>query len=190
MKDIAIIQKHTEQCKSVVEALLNFARVSEPRKSKTDIHECIDEVLSVLEPQLQKGGITIQKKFNEEIPKLIVDPQKIQQVFMNLFLNARQAMSEGGRIVVRTFLQKDMLAVEITDTGIGISDKNIDRIFDPFFTTKESGRGTGLGLSVSYGIIQQHGGKIEVISSPGKGSSFKILLPIAEKSAIEVKNDD
>ena len=178
MKDVAVIQKHTEQCKSVVEALLNFARVSEPQKSHTDMQRCVDEVLSVIEPQLQKEGITIQKEFHGEITRLIVDAQKIQQVLMNLLLNAQQAMPGGGCITVRTFLQKDMLAVEIADTGVGISDKNIDRIFDPFFTTKEAGRGTGLGLSVSYGIIKQHGGKIEVFSSPGNGSTFQIMLPL------------
>ena len=188
MKDVEVIQKHTEQCKSVVEALLNFARVSEPQKSHTDIQACIGEVLSVIEPQLQKNRITIQKEFDENISRLIVDAQKIQQVLMNLILNAQQAMPDGGRITVRTFLQLDMLAVEIADTGIGISEKNIDRIFDPFFTTKDAGRGTGLGLSVSYGIIEQHGGKIEVASSPGNGSIFKILLPLDDSAGEELEN--
>ena len=105
---------------------------------------------------------------------------------MNLLLNAQQAMPGGGRIAVKTFLQKDMLVVEIADAGIGISDKNIDRIFDPFFTTKDAGQGTGLGLSVSYGIIEQHGGKIEVSSSPGKGSTFKVFLPL---NAEEIENE-
>ena len=181
MKDVAVIQKHTEQCKSVVEALLNFARVSEPQKSHTDMQHCVDEVLSVIEPQMQKDRITIEKEFGENLPGLIVDAQQIQQVLLNLFLNAQQAMPDGGRIAVSTFLQKDMMVVQIADTGMGISDKNIDRIFDPFFTTKDAGQGTGLGLSVSYGIIEQHGGKIEVSSTPGKGSTFKIFLPLNDE---------
>ncbi len=188
MKDVEVIQKHTEQCKSVVEALLNFARVSEPQKSHTDIKACIGEVLSVIEPQLQKNCITIQKELDDNISQLIVDAQKIQQVLMNLILNAQQAMPDGGQMTVRTFVQLDMLAVEIADTGIGISEKNIDRIFDPFFTTKDAGRGTGLGLSVSYGIIEQHGGKIEVASSPGDGSNFKILLPLDDSAGEELEN--
>ena len=190
LEDVAVIQKHTDQCKSVIEALLNFARVSEPQKSHTDMRHCIDEVLSVIEPQMQKDGITIRKRFEGEIPRLVVDASKIQQVLMNLLLNAQQAMPKGGRITVQTFLQKDMLAVDIRDTGIGIPEKHIDRIFDPFFTTKEAGQGTGLGLSVSYGIIKQHGGKIEAFSSLSKGSTFRILLPLDNSLSVEEFGDE
>ncbi len=190
LKDVAVIQKHTDQCKSVVEALLNFARVSAPQKGYTDMQRCVDEVLSVIEPQMQKDGISIATEFGEKLPQLIVDSQKIQQVLMNLLLNAQQAMPGGGRIAVKTFLQKDLLVVEIADTGVGISDKHIDRIFDPFFTTKDAGQGTGLGLSVSYGIMEQHGGKIEVYSSPGKGSTFKVILPLNNSPGSEEFEDD
>ncbi len=177
--DIQIIQKHTDYCKTVVEALLNFARVSEPIKIKTDIHNCIEEVLSVLERQMQMERITVRRDFSAKIPMLTVDAQKIRQVFMNLIMNARQAMTEGGEITVRTMLQNEgnWLAIEVADTGPGISDEHLGRIFDPFFTTKEAGKGTGLGLSVSYGIIKQHGGDVEVESALGKGSTFTVLLP-------------
>ncbi len=185
LKDLEVIQKHTDQCKSVVEALLNFARVSEPLRSHTDMQHCVDEVLSVIESQMVKENINITKEFGEALPQVTVDAKKIQQVLMNLLLNAQQAMPEGGQIVVRTYLQKDRLVVEIADTGMGISDIHIDRIFDPFFTTKDAGQGTGLGLSVSYGIIEQHGGKIEVSSSPGKGSTFKIILPLNDSLSAE-----
>lgn len=177
--DIQIIQKHTDQCKSVVDALLNFSRVSEPTKIKTDIHTCIEDVLSVLELQMQMERITVRRDFSANILKLTVDAQKIKQVLMNLIMNARQAMTEGGEITVRTMLQNEgnWLAIQVADTGPGISDKHLGRIFDPFFTTKEAGKGTGLGLSISYGIIKQHGGDVEVESALGKGSTFTVLLP-------------
>ena len=177
--DIQIIQKHTDHCKAVVEALLNFARVSEPIKIKTDIHACIEEVLSVLERQMQMERITVRRDFSDKIPMLTVDAQKIRQVLMNFIMNARQAMPDGGEITVRTMLQNkgNWLAIEVADTGPGISDEHLGRIFDPFFTTKEAGKGTGLGLSVSYGIIKQHGGDVEVESALGKGSTFTVLLP-------------
>ena len=178
-QDVKIIQKHTDQCKSVVEALLNFARKSAPEMIEADIHQIIEEVLSVIERQTLKEQISVHKEFDRTIPKLTLDPQKIQQVLMNLLLNARQAITGGGDIRVRTTIRTgtNMLAIEIADTGQGISDINIDRIFDPFFTTKDPGQGTGLGLSVSYGIVKQHGGEIEIVSSPGKGSLFTVLLP-------------
>lgn len=179
-KDIEVIQKHTEQCKNVIEALLNFARVSEPLKTESDIQECIEEVLAVIEPQIGTENITVHRNFPADLPRIIIDSAKIKQVMMNLLLNARQAMPEGGKIQIRVTVnaEKRILTVAITDAGTGIAEKNIDRIFDPFFTTKGSGKGTGLGLSVSYGIVKQHGGEIEVDSKPGNGSTFKILLPL------------
>ncbi len=179
MEDIRIIRKHTEQCQSVVEALLNFARISEAKMTPADIHTCIEDVLSVILSQLNKDKITIKREL-DDIPLITVDTQKIKQVLMNLFMNARQAMTSGGRLTVRTQLRDhgNVVAIEVSDTGHGIGEKYIDRIFDPFFTTKGSHKGTGLGLSISYGIIKQHGGEIEAISEPGKGSTFIVLLPI------------
>jgi len=181
-KDIQIILKHTDQCKSVVEALLNFARVSEPAKRKTDITVCIEEVLSVLETQMKMEHIQVRREFASGVLQLTVDEQQIKQVLMNLLLNARQAMTDGGDLTVRTIHRKEkkVVAVEVVDTGTGIAEKHIDRIFDPFFTTKETEKGTGLGLSVSYGIVKQHGGDIEVETSVGEGSTFRVLLPADE----------
>lgn len=182
VRDLLVIRKHTDQCKSVIESLLSFARVSEPKKSPTDIHACMEEVLSVLEHQMKIEGITIRRVFGSNIPPLTLDVQQIIQVFMNLFMNARQAMEDGGQLTIATSMRSknSILAVDITDTGKGIAPGDIGRIFDPFFTTKEAGQGTGLGLSVSYGIIKQHGGEIEVDSLPGRGSRFTILLPLLE----------
>lgn len=184
-KDIEVIRKHTDQCKSVITALLNFARISEPQKTETDIQICVEEVLTVIEPQIKKEGVSVHLDFPNNLPRLTVDGAKIKQVLMNLLLNALQAMPHKGNIYIRATVKegKNLLAILITDTGQGIADKHIHRIFDPFFTTKDSGKGTGLGLSVSYGIVKQHGGEIEVESIPGKGSTFTILLPLENNTA-------
>jgi len=179
LSDVGIIRKHTDQCRGVVEALLNFSRAAEPRMNKTDINACIEEVISVLDLQLQKDKFTIERHFDAALPRITVDGNKIKQVLMNLLINARQAMPDGGRITVKTGLVKDgrQLAIAISDTGQGVSRENISKIFDPFFTTKGPEKGTGLGLSVSYGIVQQHKGSITVDSPHGKGTTFNVLLP-------------
>jgi signal transduction histidine kinase len=179
LNDVGIIRKHTDQCRSVVEALLNFSRAAEPRMNITDINTCIEEVVSVLDLQLQKDKFAIKRQFEATLPRINVDGNKIKQVLMNLLINASQAMPDGGRIIVSTALKANgkQLAIAISDTGPGISKENLPKIFDPFFTTKGPEEGTGLGLSVSYGIIQQHGGRISVDSARGKGTTFTILLP-------------
>lgn len=179
-KDIQIIKKHTGQCMSIISSLLNFARNSDPRKEKIDIHACIEEILSMLEQQMLKDKIVVHRQFGKNIPLINADFQKMRQVFMNLLTNARQAMQEGGEIIIRTAFKKmeNIVVIQVEDTGCGISKKNIDKIFDPFFTTKKAGKGTGLGLAVIYGIIKRQGGEIEVESSLGNGSIFTILLPL------------
>jgi signal transduction histidine kinase len=182
LSDVGIIRKHTDQCRSVVEALLNFSRASEPRKTKVDINSCTEEVVSVLDLQFQKAQCTIEQQFDPSLPEITADANKIKQVLMNLLINASQAMPDGGRISVRTALSTDKkdLTVAIADTGQGIAPEDIDRIFDPFYTTKGPEKGTGLGLSVSYGIIQQHGGHIRVECAPDLGTQFTIHLPVDE----------
>jgi PAS domain S-box-containing protein len=184
-KDIEVIRKHTEQCKSVITALLNFARISEPQKTEMDIQTCVEDVLTVIEPQIKAEGISVRLYFPSNLPHLIIDGGKIKQVLMNLLLNALQAMPYKGDIYIRATVKegKNLLAIQIADTGQGIAHKHIHRIFDPFFTTKDSGKGTGLGLSVSYGIVKQHGGEIEVESIPGEGSTFTVLLPLENSTA-------
>ena len=181
-KDIQIIRKHTDQCQSVVSSLLSFAKTPEPNKTRSQIHMVIDDILSVLEHQMSKGSISVERQYDSRIQELIVDESMIKQVFMNLLLNAIQAMPQGGLIVVQSSLddQDNVITISITDTGIGIPEKYIERIFDPFFSTKDAGKGTGLGLSVSYGIVKQHNGKITAYSDPGKGSTFAVLLPANE----------
>ncbi|MCL4540670.1 MAG: ATP-binding protein, partial [Bacteroidetes bacterium] len=139
------------------------------------------EVISLLGHQFELDNITVQTHLDPNLPSLIADGEKLKQVFMNLFMNAKQAISGEGMIEVGTRLDSSgtNLLVTISDNGCGIPVRNIDKIFDPFFTTKPVGEGTGLGLSVSYGIIQDHDGRIEVDSRAGKGSTFTLTLPVA-----------
>jgi two-component system, NtrC family, sensor kinase len=182
--DIGIIQKHTQNCRQIVESLLNFARVSKPEKLEIDIHACIEDVLAVLAIQLQENDVTIIRQYGKHIPGVTVDAQQVRQVFMNILMNAKQAIREKGDITIQTQVAptgRD-LWIDISDNGSGISEENRAKIFDPFYTSKSEKGGTGLGLSVSYGIIQQHGGDIDVKSEVGRGSRFRIRLPLEEGS--------
>jgi signal transduction histidine kinase len=131
---------------------------------------------------LKASQIQVVKQLTEGIPPVRGSANKLQQVFLNLFLNARDAMPSGGMLEVRSATHNGSVEVEVVDTGNGITREHIHKIFDPFFTTKTSGRGTGLGLSVSYGIIKEHAGKIDVRSTPGRGTSFHVEFPAVRKS--------
>ncbi len=180
--DAKVIEKHTLNCKSVVEALLSFARVSEPRMEPADIHACIDDVLSVLEHHMQQNGIVVNRHYGLNLPLLTIDMQKMKQVFMNLLLNAQQAIGSQGRIDVETAFddRRRLLAVRISDTGQGIAPRNLQKIFEPFFTTKSDDKGTGLGLAVTYGIVKQHDGELAVESTLGEGTTFTLSLPVVK----------
>jgi signal transduction histidine kinase len=143
-----------------------------------DVHECIMEILSVLGHLIRKNGIELVLEFMEPPPVFTGDPDRIGQVVMNLVLNAVQAMQGGGRLTVGTSVKDGFLQLRFEDTGTGIHKKDLSHIFEPFYTTKKAGVGTGLGLSVSYGIIKQHGGELTVSSIPGRGSVFTVSLPL------------
>ncbi len=179
-QDLQVIEKQTKNCKRIVEDLLKFARDSKTSKSPVDLRLCFDEAISLLGHQFGKEGVTVETRFDDDLPRLLADGEKLKQVLVNLLVNAKQAISGNGSIVVEAGYDEseDAIRVSVTDTGCGISPAVIDRIFDPFFTTKPVGEGTGLGLSVSYGIIQDHGGRIEVQSEEGVGSTFTIILPV------------
>jgi PAS domain S-box-containing protein len=182
--DLRVIQKHADQCQSVVQALLNFARASEPRKKRCDIHGIIDEVLAILEPQMKKQAIAFSLEAEGTLPWLVIDETQMKQVFMNLIINAVQAMPDGGAVCIAIGMDRrhNRVNVSVTDTGVGVAEMHLLRIFDPFFTTKAADKGTGLGLSVSYGLVQQHGGDITVKSASGKGSTFTVSLPFTAES--------
>lgn len=177
--DLEKIRKHTLSCTRIVEDLLNFARVSETKKTKTDIHEGIEEILSILEQQMSRRRISVCRNYGANIPRVTIDTDKMKQVYMNLLMNAEQSINGGGEITIDTAfnIEERTIEIKISDTGSGISPEKIESIFDPFFTTKKTGKGTGLGLSVSYGIVRDHNGELRVESTVGKGSVFAIILP-------------
>jgi two-component system NtrC family sensor kinase len=178
-KDLENIVQQTTRCRNIVRGLLDFARQRKPDKKEWDIHVLIDNTLTLVEKQAPFQNIKIDKQFKTGIPMLFVDGDQIQQVFMNILLNAADAMTgNGGTLTIKTDLKNGIAEVSFTDTGCGISKEHLSKLFDPFFTTKQTGKGTGLGLAISYGIIQSHNGDIDVESEVGKGSTFRIKLPI------------
>jgi two-component system, NtrC family, sensor kinase len=181
-EDLKMVEKHARNCKKIVEDLLKFSRSTETVKTPANVNDLVNEVLSVVQPRFKAKKAFIVKKFGPALPQVSVDPKKIKQVFMNILINAEQAMEREGTITVATSCdaRRRRLVVSLKDTGAGIAPEIIDKIFDPFFTTRPTGKGTGLGLAVSYGIIRDHEGEIRVKSTPGKGSTFTVLLPLEE----------
>jgi two-component system NtrC family sensor kinase len=179
-KELELIVRETTRVSTIVRGLLDFARESKPQKRPCNINELILHILSLVERQSVFQNIRIMKILNEQIPMILLDANQIQQVFMNILFNAADAMPAGGSLNIATTLApgESFIQVKFTDTGCGIPEKNLDRIFDPFFTTKAGTKGTGLGLAVSYGIIDRHRGQIEVQSEEGKGTTFTIKLPL------------
>jgi two-component system NtrC family sensor kinase len=175
------IRRQTDRATGIVNNLLNFSRTGGVTDfAEVDLHRVLDDTLQLLEPQLRQSQIELVREYADEAPRVYANAGKLQQVFTNLLLNARDAIPDGGRITLRTASpDADAVSVEIADTGIGITPENVARIYDPFFTTKGVGRGTGLGLAVSYGIVQEHSGHIAVESAPGRGTTFRITLPAA-----------
>ena len=176
------IAKQTFRASEIVNSLLNFSRTSTTTFDELDLNRVIQESLVLIEHQMEKAGIKVQLDLEEQIPSVKGNSGKLQQVFLNLFLNARDAMGAGGALSIRTRRQAETIGIDISDTGYGIQPENLNRIFDPFFTTKAAKKGTGLGLSVSYGIVREHGGVIEVDSRPGEGTRFHLEFPVARKA--------
>jgi len=182
-RDLEIIIKEASRCKLITQNLLDFARQTEPQKRTVDINGLVKEVISLVENQASFQNVKIIKEFNPSLPLVLVDSNQIKQVFMNVILNAQEAMPQGGFLTISTDFSEDgkFLDIKFIDTGCGIPKKNLEKIFDPFFTTKEVGKGTGLGLAVSYGIIKSHGGDIRAYSKEGKGTTILIKLPINKR---------
>jgi two-component system, NtrC family, sensor kinase len=177
------IIKQSFRASEIVNSLLNFSRTSGTEFRVIELHGIIGDTLSLLEHQFKVGKVKVKREFSSKAPQIYGNPGKLQQVFLNLFVNAKDAMPHGGLLTVRTSNYDSVFRVEIIDSGVGIPQEYLKKIYDPFFTTKELGRGTGLGLSVSYGIIQEHSGKISVDSNPGEGTRFILELPASRKVA-------
>jgi two-component system, NtrC family, sensor kinase len=170
-----VINSGIERVTNIVKRLRSFARLDEADLKTVDIHEGLEDTLSLLHHEL-KNKITVNKEYGN-IPQIAVFPGRLNQVFLNILMNARQAIKDTGEITIRTFLKDGKVHVAISDTGSGIPPEDIKRLFDPGFTTKGVGVGTGLGLSICYQIVQDHRGEITVESEVGKGSTFTIILP-------------
>jgi len=176
-----IIVKETTRCGEIVRELLNFARQSEPKKEACNINKIIVSALSLTKNQLKVSDSRINTAVElQELPPSMADRDQLLEVFINMVINALDAMPQGGDLTTKTRLLEDGKTIEITvsDTGQGIPEEDLEKIFEPFFTTKEAGKGTGLGLAVSYGIIEAHKGSIDVKSEVGKGTTFIITLPV------------
>lgn len=189
-EDLDLVIRETKRCAAIIRRLLDFAREKTPEKKFTDLNQVIEDTVRIIERPASFRDVDIAMELDRDLPQVWVDADLIKQVVMNILVNAQHAIEHEGSITVRTRRFPEpkssepgaepvpMAEIAIIDTGCGIPEKNLKRIFDPFFTSKEVGKGTGLGLSVSHGIIRSHGGLIEVDSTVGKGSTFRIYLPL------------
>jgi signal transduction histidine kinase len=184
------MEKELDRTTRIIRNLLTFARQSEPSMNPVDINKIIDASLLLVENQINLENIGLTKNFDPDLPPVLADFDKIQQVLINIILNAIQAMPEGGNLTITTSVAKNVLIedaikdtvrIDIKDTGIGIPKENLKKLFTPFFTTKEKGKGVGLGLSVVHGIIGKHKGKIEVESEQDVGTTFSIYLEVVNE---------
>ncbi len=166
----------------IVNHLLKFSRMSGSEYAELDLNKVIRETLSLVDPMLRASKISLNAQLSPTVPPVYGNQGKLQQVFMNLIMNARDAMPRGGDLTLATECENSSVHVEVSDSGVGIPPDHLTRIFDPFFTTKATSRGTGLGLAVTYGIIREHSGKIHVESVVGMGTTFKLEFPTARKA--------
>ena len=188
--DLETIAEETERVRKIVKGLLDFSRQTELDREPTDVNRLIRFAISLVENQALIKGVSLNFEPGEGLPTIILDRNQMQSVLLNIIINALDATDAGGRITLTSGIgvstsKPGQNGIEIlcTDTGCGIPPENLNKLFDPFFTTKDVGHGTGLGLSVSYGIVERHGGTIWVQSKVGKGTTFKVWLPIEEQSA-------
>jgi len=186
--DIQTVIRETKRCASIVKGLLEFARCSTPDKNLACVNQISDTALSLIEHQILFQDIKVMREYAQGLPELLLDPNQIEQVLVNMYMNAAQAMQGEGVLTIRSGVEPELgwVFLEIGDNGCGISEANLAKIFDPFFSTKEN-KGTGLGLSVSYGIIEKHGGEIDVQSKVGCGTTFTIRLPLPHREQREME---
>ncbi len=172
------IDELSQRCRAIILDMLKFARQHDEEISEMQLNDLLQRTMVFVEKQLKQGNVEIDLVLDDALPVIRGNPMQLQQVFTNLILNASHAMPDGGLLTIRSFRSGDTVVASVADTGMGISAELRQRIFEPFFTTKPVGEGTGLGLSVSYGIVRRHGGEIRVDSEPGNGATFSVVLPI------------
>ncbi len=176
-ESLEVVLKQVERCSDITHKLLDFARTRRPVTQTADINRLLMDMLALVERETDNKDIQIVKVFSSKLPKVKTDPPLLRQVFLNLLINAVQALDGGGMVFVTTQYKDKMACAEIRDTGPGIDDDDMERVFNPFYTTKPPGEGTGLGLSVSHRIVTQLGGEILLHSEPGKGAAFTVCIP-------------
>jgi signal transduction histidine kinase len=174
------MESEVGRCSRIIRNLLDFSRQTEPTLRPVDVNQVIEQVLAMVGHQAQLQNVEVRKEFGPSLPKVMADADKLQQVFTNLTLNAIQAMSGGGKLILRTSVANGQVRIDVQDTGCGISKENLSKLFTPFFTTKEKGSGVGLGLAVVRGIIERHKGEIKVQSEVGKGTTFSVYLAVQD----------
>jgi two-component system NtrC family sensor kinase len=179
--EIEKIVGQANRCRDIIRGLLDFSRQRKPDKTLSDLNSVLSDCVSLLENQAIFHNIQINKNLQEDLPMLICDPSQIERVFINLIINAAEAMDGNGQLILETqhIPTDEFVKIAISDTGPGIRPEDIDKIFDPFFTTKDVGHGTGLGLAISYGIVKAHRGTLTVESELEKGTSFTVSLPLS-----------
>jgi two-component system, NtrC family, sensor kinase len=182
-EDLDLVIRETRRCATIIRRLLDFAREKKPEKKFADLNRVIEETVRIVERPSHVRDIEIRLELDPQLPEVWMDSDLIKQVVMNMLVNAQHALDSGGHVSVRTSRKGEGVEIAIVDDGCGIAPADLPRIFDPFFTTKGVGKGTGLGLSVSHGIVEAHGGTIEVRSELGRGSTFRVHLPIAPANA-------
>jgi two-component system NtrC family sensor kinase len=180
------IVTQADRCREIIRGLLDFSRPRKPDKRPAQVNAVLQECVSLVANQALFHNIEIVKRFQGDLPPVLMDAAQIQQVFMNLIINAAEAMNGGGRLTLATRWDPAESCIEVrcADTGHGIRAEDLERIFDPFFTTKETGHGTGLGLAISFGIVKEHGGTISVESELGKGATFTVRLPVTAEERV------
>ncbi|MCL4528512.1 MAG: ATP-binding protein, partial [Chloroflexi bacterium] len=176
------------RCRDIIRGLLDFSRQRKPDKTLCDVNNVLMDCISLLEKQALFHNIQITYNLDAKLPKAVIDPSQIERVFMNIIINAAEAMEGNGHLALATRFDPadDFIELEFSDTSPGIARENLEKIFDPFFTTKDTGHGVGLGLAISYGIVKEHKGTISVESEAGKGTTFSVRLPVV--SMVEGSN--
>jgi len=179
MERLKVVEENVNLATNIVKGLLEFSRQPKPKFEELNVNDLLIRTLKMLKYQIIK--VEVIKDTDPDLPMIFGDSGQLQQVFINLIVNACQAMPKGGKLTISTKRRDDFIEIAVKDTGPGITKENMDKIFDPFFTTREYGEGTGLGLSISHGIIERHNGRIEAKSKIGGGTTFIIELPVGEK---------
>jgi two-component system NtrC family sensor kinase len=189
-KVLEMALSETVRLSDLLRKMLSFSKPDQEIKQAVDLNTVLDEILLLHEKQLQENDIKIKTTFAEALPQINASKDQLRQVFLNLVANARDAMPDGGTLSVKTGADNENVKIEISDTGLGIKEEHIKKIFDSFFTTKDTVKGVGLGLSVCYGFIKDHGGDIQVKSKVREGTIFSITFPVYEESAADVKTTE